>query len=230
MVGDDRADRAAHPRMRGEHTVAFVGALTCPGSSPHARGAHPAFRSAGSDRGLIPACAGSTVTSSRGDGAQAAHPRMRGEHSIPGSDLQTSLGSSPHARGARRGGGIVGVLRRLIPACAGSTLPDMGRFQPRTRFSFSSRDSGPAVRSMLHRALGLHATRQPSSPPLWLGGGLRRRSAAEADQALPTRFICWVQNAPVVITSVPSQASSPVRPGMSEPLKVGSSPRRRWAS
>ena len=107
-----------HPRMRGEHKQVNRVHVKVPGSSPHARGAlrwHVAARGIG---GIIPACAGSTIS---------AYPAIR-----------CRLGSSPHARGARPviRGSI--AMRRIIPACAGSTGASStsryrGRDHPRMR-------------------------------------------------------------------------------------------------
>ena len=70
---------------------------------------------------IIPACAGSTHNPRRSSGANRDHPRMRGEHTRTPAPLVCNLGSSPHARGARRSEGRSDGLRGIIPACAGST-------------------------------------------------------------------------------------------------------------
>ena len=49
-----------HPRMCGEHLDAGSEQKPCPGSSPHVRGAHVAWRVEWLYWGIIPACAGST--------------------------------------------------------------------------------------------------------------------------------------------------------------------------
>ena len=49
------------------------------------------------------------------------HPRMRGEHPCASLSDRESMGSSPHARGARRQGHRGRGRRGIIPACAGST-------------------------------------------------------------------------------------------------------------
>ena len=51
-----------HPRMRGKHASAATDDLIPAGSSPHARGAHPARHEPRALRGIISACAGSTRT------------------------------------------------------------------------------------------------------------------------------------------------------------------------
>jgi len=111
----------AHPRMRGEHYMKTGGFRNGGGSSPHARGAHPEPRAAHQQHGLIPECAGSTSRVGTGRVRTGAHPRMRGEHRKLWEGREELVGSSPHARGARRRGGLIDHLTRLIPACAGST-------------------------------------------------------------------------------------------------------------
>ena len=70
----------AHPRWRGEHTIALH--LTeCPrGSSPLARGAPRREQRRVRSDGLIPAGAGSTRSRSPPALTMWAHPRWRGEH------------------------------------------------------------------------------------------------------------------------------------------------------
>ena len=46
---------------------------------------------------------------------------MRGEHRWCTSNLKTSLGSSPHARGALDAAHTLATFLGIIPACAGST-------------------------------------------------------------------------------------------------------------
>ena len=130
-----------HPRMRGEHRPRKSPGPPRLGSSPHARGARNAERHLGIVVGIIPACAGSTRVRRLRRRPRRDHPRMRGEHgTATGAGLQAA-GSSPHARGARRGrGGALGHGgssphargahparharphgQGIIPACAGST-------------------------------------------------------------------------------------------------------------
>ena len=53
--------RRDHPRMRGEHPIVSIAPTPSSGSSPHARGALLGVDGLGAARGIIPACAGSTV-------------------------------------------------------------------------------------------------------------------------------------------------------------------------
>ena len=110
-----------HPRMRGEHGVAFGRPRLFAGSSPHARGARLEGAVHHVLAGIIPACAGST----RDKGAFAArgwdHPRMRGEHPTRSRRRARPAGSSPHARGAPDCQYCPHAVVGIIPACAGST-------------------------------------------------------------------------------------------------------------
>ena len=74
--------RRDHPRMRGEHRATVAAPCLAKGSSPHARGALQPDGSGRCARGIIPACAGSTLLERVGRGAVRDHPRMRGEHNF----------------------------------------------------------------------------------------------------------------------------------------------------
>ena len=113
-----------HPRMRGEHAPDNASATCSRGSSPHARGAplRP-FRPPGGV-GIIPACAGSTRRSNSLSYSSGDHPRMRGEHVYSVDAPVSSLGSSPHARGALVEEFVVVGRHGIIPACAGSTVTE----------------------------------------------------------------------------------------------------------
>ena len=91
------------------------------GSSPLARGAPGVRLLRRSDAGLIPARAGSTSRSTSGSGRCRAHPRSRGEHDGSNIRIESDVGSSPLARGARRMAVTWAGVNGLIPARAGST-------------------------------------------------------------------------------------------------------------
>ena len=114
---------ADHPRIRGEHPMAAKALPRRLGSSPHTRGAHSRSDPLGGPRGIIPAYAGSTFSSVVASSSPADHPRIRGEHRILGKEHYCYGGSSPHTRGAQRRRSDGGILRRIIPAYAGSTTP-----------------------------------------------------------------------------------------------------------
>jgi hypothetical protein len=111
-----------HPRLRGEHEPSWTPVAGLAGSSPPARGAlNNTQRSRRATR-IIPACAGSTDRIDLRGHEQRDHPRLRGEHAVHGVSFPCHAGSSPPARGARRPHELQLPSRRIIPACAGSTL------------------------------------------------------------------------------------------------------------
>jgi len=95
------------------------------GSSPLARGAQLAAILVSETARLIPAGAGSTWWGSFLRFYVSAHPRWRGEHIIGGIATAVAGGSSPLARGALLVVCLIGLVRRLIPAGAGSTDSQM---------------------------------------------------------------------------------------------------------
>ena len=89
-----------HPRIRGEHSMYSNLRTAARGSSPHTRGA-PVVRVAECVLvRIIPAYAGSTDAWSSRRMTQADHPRIRGEHDTPLTNVTPFTGSSPHTRGA----------------------------------------------------------------------------------------------------------------------------------
>ena len=115
------ASNGDHPRMCGEHRSIVGIGVACQGSSPHVRGALLHLRVDARDRGIIPACAGSTHHESDGADDERDHPRMCGEHFQTKRARIRLSGSSPHVRGAPH---LMAELRGqsgIIPACAGST-------------------------------------------------------------------------------------------------------------
>ena len=91
-----------HPRMCGEHRGKRRRPRGGEGSSPHVRGAQMEKGGGQIALGIIPACAGSTNSSS----------------TVP----TYSSGSSPHVRGAQFFLHSSYIFVGIIPACAGSTL------------------------------------------------------------------------------------------------------------
>ena len=110
-----------HPRLRGEHMVADGRPRVRAGSSPLARGAQGNQLQARRERGIIPACAGSTSRQPRRGCMRRDHPRLRGERPPRRGRQEPTRGSSPLARGAPGSVRHVDRRRGIIPACAGST-------------------------------------------------------------------------------------------------------------
>ncbi len=126
-MSETAASSPAHPRSRGEHLVRNTQNVDARGSSPLARGALLPLALPMMPVRLIPARAGSTRAPARLTRSVTAHPRSRGEHLDRADERDACAGSSPLARGAQQhlGHGFRGG--RLIPARAGSTLPDWAR-------------------------------------------------------------------------------------------------------
>ena len=117
------------------------------GSSPRMRGARRGGHAARHCAGIIPAYAGSTARSeypcARGrdhprvcgehvvkvDNTKLVgedHPRVCGEHMANPENLIGHEGSSPRMRGARLAAGPSALAPGIIPAYAGSTVPQAG--------------------------------------------------------------------------------------------------------
>ena len=118
---EQNATTEDHPRIRGEHPLAFDQFQRYRGSSPHPRGAHQLLEVGDLADGIIPASAGSTQYPIGYRLVYEDHPRIRGEHTDVSEDSQMTLGSSPHPRGAPLKELPVTLLVRIIPASAGST-------------------------------------------------------------------------------------------------------------
>ena len=158
-----------HPRVRGEHRARQRSTLPGSGSSPHTRGARDNAPARRPLLGIIPACAGSTSWRIGVQGFLRNHPRMRGEHAIPGSRPSRASGSSPHARGTLLAPRLPVGAQGIIPACAGSTCTPRPRLapwwdHPRMRGerkdssspSTPSAGSSPHTRGTLHLDVPLH--------------------------------------------------------------------------
>ena len=101
-----------HPRMCGEHAVAFDAVDAGLGSSPHVRGALWAYSNGQNGDGIIPACAGSTGGLSEVGWFTGDHPRMCGEHDVSQLTSDVATGSSPHVRGAHFENSIIPRKRK----------------------------------------------------------------------------------------------------------------------
>ena len=111
----------AHPRSRGENTNCHPFSTSGWGSSPLTRGKRRVPRRRILREGLIPAHAGKTMPPTRASLELRAHPRSRGENSVPTVALMAGPGSSPLTRGKRRRPRHGARPRGLIPAHAGKT-------------------------------------------------------------------------------------------------------------
>ena len=111
----------AHPRSRGENAPGMASASWFQGSSPLMRGKPCGAGLGCPGPGLIPDHAGKTLPILSVLALVRAHPRSRGENSLPYSSIVLWKGSSPLTRGRRsRLNSVHGVLG-FIPAHAGKT-------------------------------------------------------------------------------------------------------------
>ena len=113
--------RGDHPRSRGVYVVIRPDAYALLGSSPLARGLHPAGRLVLGQPGIIPARAGFTYCSRGARRIARDHPRSRGVYSSILRARSGKQGSSPLARGLPGRGCRQGQSPRIIPARAGFT-------------------------------------------------------------------------------------------------------------
>ena len=151
-----------HPRSRGVYR-SDQGATTCPsGSSPLARGLQEPGRSSRTCPGIIPARAGFTAPLDGARLPRSDHPRSRGVYCARSPSRSRRGGSSPLARGLRRGRPRLGPEVGIIPARAGFTRAPgtgtvRGRDHPRSRGVYplqamslaSPRGSSPLARGLL---------------------------------------------------------------------------------
>ena len=108
------------------------------GSSPLARGKRATLPGGCTSQRLIPARAGKTGCPTIAPTGRQAHPRSRGENILKCGCFAVATGSSPLARGKRRGPAVRVARGRLIPARAGKTGSGGGhlgaaRAHPRSR-------------------------------------------------------------------------------------------------
>ena len=133
--------------MRGEHMGLRAAHYYHVGSSPHVWGTLQSMLSGTDFPGIIPACAGNTVSSGRHHRAKRDHPHIRREHFIETRRAVRFKGSSPHARGTRRPHAARLPRRRIIPACAGNTCA-AGRATPWPRDHPRMRGEHPSTHAV----------------------------------------------------------------------------------
>ena len=110
-----------HPRSRGVYACLGIGDLGGWGSSPLARGLLIQVEPLADCNRIIPARAGFTVRAARASETVRDHPRSRGVYPEMPSDVITTRGSSPLARGLRSSSWVEVIKGGIIPARAGFT-------------------------------------------------------------------------------------------------------------
>ena len=116
-----RCRRSDHPRSRGVYMKRGVDMRLAAGSSPLARGLRFIVLSSHCRIGIIPARAGFTTSSGMSRSLPTDHPRSRGVYPVQPREEDSRPGSSPLARGLRRGRSRHAPVCRIIPARAGFT-------------------------------------------------------------------------------------------------------------
>ena len=109
-----------HPRACGEQTMALLVLPMKLGSSPRVRGADNLKAGACQLDGIIPARAGSRLSTRHSASRSPDHPRACGEQGLVFTDDYDLGGSSPRVRGAGICQGARDLRARIIPARAGS--------------------------------------------------------------------------------------------------------------
>ena len=89
------------------------------GLSPRVRGNHPDQSDHVRYQGSIPACAGEPSSRRSRGGAGRVYPRVCGGTVVGTLFRGATQGLSPRVRGNRHGGGVLAMIDRSIPACAG---------------------------------------------------------------------------------------------------------------
>ena len=117
-----------HPRVCGEHARAHSFSACHTDSPPRVRGALLAVGVPDDRPRLTPACAGSTPSRRAGRATASTHPRVCGEHLWARFRVDHRDDSPPRVRGARLVACDRHGIRRLTPACAGSTANTMTMF------------------------------------------------------------------------------------------------------
>ena len=164
---DRQPIRRDHPRSRGVYAFQGDGRHGQDGSSPLARGLPIHRRNTESRRRIIPARAGFTPVIRESVHSHEDHPRSRGVYHAPSERASDFAGSSPLARGLPILDFSRLMMRGIIPARAGFTLP-LSYYvwrttdHPRSRGVYAdsaSSDTGHSGSSPLAR--GLHQNSTP---------------------------------------------------------------------
>ena len=139
---------ADHPRSRGVYPNWIRAVTRVRGSSPLARGLPGDHITGWWEAGIIPARAGFTWRHRRRGPDHQDHPRSRGVYMGTDAWPETTVGSSPLARGLPGPWSPIRSRRRIIPARAGFTtysgsVAGPPSDHPRSRGVYGT-DSGPA--------------------------------------------------------------------------------------
>ena len=118
-----------HPRSRGVYSKPILLTGRPGGSSPLARGLPWKHESCFTKAGIIPARAGFTTANTPGGVSVKDHPRSRGVYDHVPRSQESTLGSSPLARGLHEEQRKANKAKGIIPARAGFTWRESGQHQ-----------------------------------------------------------------------------------------------------
>ena len=118
--------RPDHPRVCGERFRFPVFGQCHGGSSPRVRGTQALPGNGHARKRIIPACAGNAANGMTTPAALADHPRVCGERLGQAFSTGAQSGSSPRVRGTRKTSAHSQGSRRIIPACAGNAVVQVG--------------------------------------------------------------------------------------------------------
>ena len=173
-----RSAAEAHPRVCGENLLLLSRIARPAGSSPRVRGKQSGGVLSHGGLRLIPACAGKTPMSPLSRRTARAHPRVCGENWAGLRPTILLMGSSPRVRGKHAGRPPNHPGQRLIPACAGKTLP-------RSR-TYSTSGAHPRVCGE-NRAFDVLAVGRMGSSPRVRGKRHRFHGVGLAFRLIPAR-------------------------------------------
>ena len=108
--------------MCGYNIIVLILHTFVPGSSPRVRVQHSLLLRNKINRGIIPACAGTTQGIQGKDGATGDHPRVCGYNLKGLIPMNLQLGSSPRVRVQLYLRTTMETKTGIIPACAGTTF------------------------------------------------------------------------------------------------------------
>ena len=111
-----------HPRLRGEHLVPDILALSVTGSPPPTRGTHRLTSNFAPSSRITPAYAGNTCGRTFIATYKRDHPRLRGEHFLYVLPSSRYPGSPPPTRGTLLLLTLPYLPFRITPAYAGNTF------------------------------------------------------------------------------------------------------------
>ena len=126
IIGSDKWD---HPRVCGEQFNTLQIGYNIRGSPPRVRGTVPPQRPAPVVGGITPACAGNSLSKSKGRIETEDHPRVCGEQLTRRNMTGSAMGSPPRVRGTVCIVCLFPVFQGITPACAGNRTYSLAHYK-----------------------------------------------------------------------------------------------------